>query len=860
MNSLKKYETPETAHLSDVVDSICQQNKAADDAIIQEAKPKESKKERRRREKAEKALKKKSKKLIIPKTVQESIPYKRVYPESGIIEVQDGVFCRCYLLKDVNFDDADVNHQEIMFSRWCDFLNSIPLNGALQICGSQQLRNMEDFKRTVLYDMKNEKLDEYREEQNDLRMKDIESGKNNMVKSKYAVIRITAQSYEAVKPIFARIDVDTARYIREIGDAGVVPLSAGQWLEVLHDIYNPSKVGVFGNILERNEKGELVHSSSEKFSFENMKMMGLTTKDVVGPDSLNFTNADYGMVGKTYFRALYVKKFPVKMDHRFFSLLSDVNCRLVASIHYEPISIDKSMNMVKIRLNNAKSQVMANEMKAAKAGYSSDLIPVNVQEAKMELQLQREALQNGQNLFFVTVVIVHFADSLDQLNLDTKAIESVSKARLTDLAVLTTMQENGLNACLPLCNSSLEVKHTMLTESAAIFFPFSMQEMYDITGQYYGINSETGNLILLNRCNAANANGLIVGLSGYGKSVLAKEEILLALLRHPEDQFIILDPEGEYIRLAEALGGEVIHINPSANSHINLFDTDLQDIKKIREEKLDFIVSMFDTILTSACQPPVSPTQRSIIDRCIKNVYEPYLNSMDENGAYDEELLPTLKIYYAEMRRQDGYEAMQLADILETYAVGSLDVFAHKTNVEYHSRLVVYDMKEMGTVMKTMGELVALSNIWNDLSKGRSEGHNVWIYIDEMHLLFRNASSVSFLSNLYKRARKYGGIPTGITQSVSDLLINDQAADIIKNSQFIQMLSQSVDDREALMNLLHISEAQIKHITSAPKGHGLIWDGTHCCPFTNEIPTDTKLYSLVTTKLSEVHAQEQAES
>ena len=854
----KKQNIPsEIEHLEDVVNTISEQkaNLKEQSNEKKEEKPKETRKERRIRKRAEKKLRKKSKKLIIPKTVQESIPYRCIYPDTGIIETDPGVFCKIYKLQDINFEVATDEDQVDMFKAWGVFLNSIPNQSAMQIVVHQQQRNLEDFKRTALIELKGDRLDALRQEQNDLRLKDIQRGKNSLAQYKYIVIKTPASSYEAVVPMYSRIDAETVALIKAVGDAFVEPLPAGKVLEVLHDIYNPNQVGLFGNAPEINPQTGEVHFSAEKFSFRDMQTMGLSTKDTVGPDSLYFDD-NYGKVGDVYFRALYIQNYSRRGDVRFLKVLSDVDCKMVTSITFEPIPMETALKIIKTASNNTRSNVIEKQKQASKSGYSPDLIAPDIQEESAEYLALRDALTNdNQKMFFVTTVIVHFADTLDQLNLDTAAIQSVGRSRMMEIKPLTYQMEKSLNACLPLCQNKLDIKRCFITECASLLFPFCTQELYDENGGiYYGLNKTSNNLILVNRLNSDNSNGIIVGASGKGKSMMAKSEIIRKYISST-DQIIIIDPDGEYARLANILGGEVIHVSPSSSAHINLFDIDMlatKDGEKPLAEKTNFIITIFDTILTASGQYPLTPQQRSVLDRCIGKAYNLFLDSRDESGNYDDSKLPTLKDLYEILRLEDGYEAMSLADIIEMYATGSQNMFAHHTNVSYHSRLVVYDIKDMGEAMKVLGELVVLNNVWTEITKGRKEGRNVWFYIDEMHLLFKNASSVNFLSNLYKRARKYGGIPTGITQNISDLLQIDEARNLIKNSEFVIMLDQSADDREALQELLHIPPALMNNITNAPPGHGLIRCGASVVPFVNDIPKETLLYRASTTKLSEV--------
>ncbi len=854
MHNKKEIENPETDFLEEVVDTIVEQKEAIREEARREKEqvPKKTPKEIRQERKALKKLRRKSKKLKIPRTVQDTIPYNWVYPDTGIIETTDGVFSKSFLLHDINYDSARDNEQDGMFKKFGSLLNSLPSNSLMQIMVHHQQRNMTEFQSVAMMPMEGDELDSLRKEQNDLRLKEIRRGSNELVQYKYMTIATGAPSYKAILPTFSRMEAEVIKNVSQIGGAVAEPLSSAKRLEVLHDIYNPNSVGLFGNNMERDPRTRRMAYRKDKFSFDILAQMGLTTKDVIGPDSFFFDDK-YGKVGDYFFRVLYISHFPAQSDDQLLKQLSDVECKMVTTITFQPIRMDITQKMISTALSNANRNMIERQKTAAKSGYNPDLVTPEARDLSDEWTAVREAINhNGQKLFFVTAVIVHFAETMEQLDQDTSAIQAVGRTRLTEIKTLTGQQPAGLSACLPLGLNSLDIKRTMITDCASIFIPFSNQELYDpVGGISYGINAISHNLILINRRNSTNGNAVIIGSSGTGKSVSAKIEMLLVYLSS-HDHIRIIDPDGEYARLAELLGGVIIHVSPGSSSHINPFDIDMEhyDDEPITE-KSSYICSLCETMLDSPVG--INASQKSIIDRCVKAIYQPYIASKDpDTGKYDETKLPTLKLFYEELRKQNGYDAMQLAEAVEFYAVGTQSMFAYHTNIEYNARFVVYDIKDVGDAMKHLAELVVISNIWNDITQGRKEGRNVWFYIDEAHLLFQNRTSAEFLRDLYKRARKYGGLPTAITQNATDLVHNPIASAMIKNSEFVQILSQSQEDRECLGQLLNIPPNQLDFITNAPPGHGLIYDGSHIVPFINEIPKDTLLYKAVTTKLSEV--------
>jgi len=804
-----------------------------------------------RKKKAYKA-KKQAKKIKVPKTVQDSIPYFAVYEDDGIIETEKGTFTKSYLLQDINYQIAKQQEQEEMFIKYGEFLNSFDPTIRFQISIIQNNVNMHDFEEKVMLKMKDDNLDELREERNRMLKTKLLEGKNNLKKEKYLTVAVKCNSYEEAQTQFARLDTEINGHINKIGNSTATVVSTVGRLEILHDIYNDVADGEFCNQYVFDENGNPV-PAPEKFSFKLMKQLGMTTKDMIGPSSMEF-KSDYGKLGDKFFRTLFLRNLPTFLGDDVLSSLTNTDCNMITSILFEPIEGDKGIEMARRQIVNINANVVKEQKKASKSGYSPELIAPQLRDSAEEAtNLLRDLTGKNQKLFYTTLVIVHFADTLEQLNLDTDSIMSIGRRLVCDVKKLSWQQENGLNTALPLATNKLSIKRSLTTESAAVFMPFVNQELNDPKGgMYYGNNAISHNLIMLNRRNLKNGNGFIFGTPGSGKSMSAKQEMLTVLLSS-DDVVIVIDPEGEYYPMAALLGGEVIRIAPGGNVHINPFDIDMNydsddDPMSI---KSDFIASICETV--AGDRFGLSPGQRSIIDRCVRKVYEPFFASFnEETKEYDKSKLPTLKDFYDLLRVQSGYEAMNLADGLEMYVDGSLNIFAHHTNVEYSKRFVVYDIKDIGQNMKAMGLQVVLDNVWNRIVAGRSEGRNTWFFIDEIYLLFKSQASAEFLRQLYKRARKYGGIPTGITQNVSDLLENDIARTMISNCEYILMLNQAPLDRVQLGEMLNMSSTEMEHITNANPGEGLIYNGSVKVPFINQLPKDSKAYQAMTTRLSEV--------
>lgn len=806
------------------------------------------------------ALQKKTKKLKIPKTAQETIPYYAVYEHDGIIETEPGVYTKSYLLGDVNYKIARREEQEEMFAHYGELLNSFDPTSRFEITINQKNINMAEFERQAMLPMKNDGLDHLRNEQNERIQKKIRESKNCLEKEKYLTVSVRARNITEAQNMFARLDAEVAVYVGKIGRATATPLSTTRRLEILHDIYNMGNEGCFGNNVVQMPDGTINFDPENKFKFDIMKKMGMTTKDMIAPDMFDF-KADYGMLGDTYFRALYLKKIPNFLVDDILEKLTDTDCNMLTSLQFIPVDGERAQKMARNQITRINASVIEKQKNASKAGYSADLISPDLMDASNEAaQLLGDLTSKNQKLFYMTLVIVHFADDKQKLDEDTKNIMTIGRAMVVSISKLQGQQELGLNSALPLAYNQLEIRRTLTTESAAVFMPFTNQELNDRKGgMYYGTNSISHNLIMFNRRNLKNGNGFIFGTPGSGKSMSAKQEMMTVLLSS-DDDVIVVDPEGEYYPMAEMLGGqvsEVVRIIPGGDVHINPFDMDMNydsddDPLSIQS---DFIMSLCETI--GADRYGLSAQQKSAIDRCVRKVYEPYLGSKDPaTGKYDKELLPTLVEFWEHLSAQPGYESRQLAEALEMYVTGSLNFFAHRTNVEYNKRFVVYDIKEIGSNMKTMGLLVVLNNIWNRIVAGRAEGKNVWVFIDEMHILFKTESSAEFLRQMYKRARKYGGIPTGITQNVDDLLNSDIARTMISNSEYLLLLNQAQMDLAQLSILINMSPTEMEYVSNVSPGHGILYNGVVKVPFENTLDKNTMMYNAMTTKLDEVKERE----
>ncbi len=782
----------------------------------------------------------------VPRTSQQSIPYYGVY-DNGVIEVSEGHFSKSYLIEDVNFKIASAEEQEDIFIRYGEFLNAFGPEVHIEITVFNRNIDSDRVRDDILMKMKGDSYDYLREEQNKILLDKMAEGKNNLAHEKYLTVTVEADSIDSANTVFTRLDNEINTNLRVINGADTVPLTIEERLGILYDIYNMESPVAF------NSKRTIKDKTIDSFSLENTRKLGLTTKDLIAPSAIVVKN-DHMMFDDKYCRVLFVESLPSFLSTEFFNEITSLPCNMLTSVHFESLQQDKAIKLIRNQIVNINANVIDKQKKASKGGYDPSLISPELQKAQQEAQrLLQDITSRNQKMFLVTFAVAVFGDSLEDLNNKTSMVTSVGSKHLCVVKKLNWQQEYGFATALPIGRNRLEAKRLLTTETASLFIPFSTQELSHKNGIYYGLNAVSHNLILFDRKLSANANGIVLGTSGSGKSFSCKREILNVLLSTDDDVYVI-DPEREYSPLAELLDGEIIQLSPASKTHLNPFDMDLRyaDDGDPVKLKSDFILSLCETIVNS--RGGLSSAQEAIIDRCVIRTYEPYLSYLsknEDNHYYDNKHCPTFKEFYECLRSQPELEAQQIALALEHYTNGSFDAFAHRTNVNTSKRFIVYDIKEIGTQMKEMGLQVCLNDIWNKIIANSKQGKRSWFYIDEFYLLTQTDSSARFLQQIFKRARKWGGIPTGITQNVEDMLARPEARSVIENCDFIMMLKQSPIDRIELGNLLGISQTQMSFIKDADKGQGLIYTGKTIVPFVDKYPHDTESYRVMSTTIED---------
>lgn len=798
------------------------------------------------------STKKKSKDSIrIPRTVQESIPYVATY-RNGIIEIERGVFTKSYPIEDVNFNQAAELEQEAIFDGFSGLLNTIDPSVKMQVSVYNRTIDMQKFSESVLFKPQDDGYNAYRDSYNTMILEKTKSAQNNIRREKYLTLTVEEPGIAEANQTFLRLDEQINQALKRITDKETLPMSLEERLGILYDIYNQDSPYPF------MQKVDTKDGIVESFSLDNCRRLGIQTKDCIGPESMEF-NTDYFTIGDRYGRTMFLSQLPTILRASILSELSSLPTNMLTSVHYHSMSQDKAVKLIRHQNLNINANMIDAQKKAAKNGYSGELISPELQASKDEAaSILDDVTVKNQKLFMVTVALTIFAADKEELNKYTKQIQAIAMKYICQLKTLNFQQEAGFDTTIPLGYNRIFTERMLTTESASVFMPYSSQEIIQPNGMYYGLNADSKNMILFNRTNSKNANGVILGTPGSGKSFSAKREMLNVLLNSPDEVYVI-DPEREYSPMAKALGGEVVKIAPGSGIYVNPMDMDLKyaDDEDPIQLKADFICSLCETAIGG--KYGLNPIQETIIDRCVRKLYENYEAAMKAKSeregqliTFDSELCPTLVDFYNELLAQNEPEAKNVALSLERYTLGSLDSFAHRTNVEINNRFTIYDIKDIGSGMMEMGLRVCLNDIWNKMISNRKKNKRTWFYIDEFYLLTQTDSSAKFLQQIWKRARKWNGVPTGITQNVADLLENKEARAIISNSDFVLMLNQSPLDRQELAGMLNISSSLLKNITNAGPGHGLIYTGTTIIPFIDEFPKNNLLYPLLTSKPSEV--------
>ena len=760
-------------------------------------------------------------------SAQKSIPYREM-AKDGICRVQEKYYSKTIRFYDINYQLAQNEDKNAIFENWCDFLNYFDSSIHFQVSFINHHSSMKEFESAIQIRPQNDAFDDVRMEYAQMLKNQLAKGNNGRVRTKYITFGIEAENIREAKPKLERIEADILNNFKVLG-VSAYPLSGEERLQILYETFNPEEKVPF------------------QFSYDRVLRSGMGTKDFIAPTSFVFRDGKTFQMGNTIGAASYLQILAPELTDKMLAEFLDMDRNLIVNLHIQSLDQMKAIKLVKSKVTDINRMKIEEQKKAVRSGYDMDIIPSDLNTYGGEAKRLLEDLQSrNERMFLVTVLFLNTAKTKQELDNAVFQTGGIAQKYNCSLRRLDYMQEQGLMSSVPLGLNLIPIKRALTTTSTAIFVPFTTQELF-MAGEslYYGLNALSNNMIMVDRKKLKNPNGLILGTPGSGKSFSAKREITNAFFV-TQDDIIIGDPEGEYYPLVNALGGQVIHISPTSHDYINPMDINLDysDDDNPLGFKSDFILSLCELIMGS--RNGIEAEEKSVIDRCLPIVYQKYFeNPVPEN-------MPVLGDLYQCLREQKEVQAQRIATALEIYVNGSLKVFNHRTNVELNNRIVCFDIKDLGKQLKKLGMLIVQDQVWNRVTVNRALHKSTRYYIDEFHLLLKEEQTAAYSVEIWKRFRKWGGIPTGITQNIKDLLASREIENIFENSDFIYMLNQAAGDRQILAKQLNISPHQLSYVTNSGEGEGLIFYGSTIIPFKDKFDKSLRLYALMTTKPSDL--------
>lgn len=767
-------------------------------------------------------IKREQERFIIPKSVQDVIPIKAVYKD-GIFLLSNNNYSKTFKFSDINYHIAsDEEKKELMQGYW-SVINSFGAGVTIKLTINNHKLDRAEFEKSILIPFKYDGLDRYRKEYNEMLL-DKANSSNCIVQDKYFTVTVSKKKIEDARAFFNRIGNDLNARLSKIGSK-CEPLTADDKLRIFHNFY---RVG--------NEQ-------NYNLDFEQLMNNGCDIRDYIGPDSMDF-ESDCMKINDKYCRTIFLRNYGTFVDDNTVSDLTSINRNLMLSVDFIPIPTGEATKEVdKVLLGIQTDKANFNRKQIQNNNYGATNYDLEQREGEI-LEIKNDMRNRDQRIYETLITMVITADTKQELDNVTETIFSkVADSSTNQFATLRYQQLDGLNTVLPFGTRKINCFRTLTTESLAAFMPFNAQEMQHKHGTYYGQNAISNNMIFINRNKLLNGNCIVLGVSGGGKSFFVKEDITSIFLSDENADILAIDPEREYHPLVTTLGGEVINISANSENHINAMDmnANYEDDKNPIATKAEFIMSLCEQLIGET----VDAKDKSIIDRCCRNVYDEYIKSGYKIAP------PTLQDFREELLKQSEIEAQEIALAIELFTNGSLDTFAQPTNVDTSNRLICFDIHDLGSQLLPVGMLVVLDNILNRITSNRRKGRTTYIFIDEIYILLAQKYSADFLYRVWKRVRKYGAFATGITQNVGDMLQSHTASTMVSNSEFVVMLNQSGQDKVKLAKLLDISDNQTEFYTNVDAGHGLMKIGSSLVPYINKFPKDTELYKLMTTKPNE---------
>ena len=764
----------------------------------------------------------------VPRTAQQSIPFQRMF-EDGTCRVRSGYYTRTIQFQDINYQLAQQEDKTAIFEEWCSFLNFFDSSIRFELSFMDLSTDTESFERSICIPFQRDGFDDVRAEYSQMLRQQLAKGNNGLTKTKFLTFGIHGDSMRQVKPRLEHIQNDLLNNFHRLGVLAQ-PLNGAQRLKLMHDMFHMDGPSRFC------------------FDWKDLAPSGLTVKDAIAPTAFAFKTSRTFQMGGIFGAVSFLSITASDLSDQLLKDLLDMDSSQIVTMHIQSVDQNKAIKTVKRTITELDRSKIEEQKKAIRAGYDMDILPSDLATYGRDAKaLLKELQSQNERMFLVTFLVLNTGRTEQELENNVFQASSIAQKHNCSLCRLDYQQEQGLMSSLPLADNQIEIQRGLTTSRTAIFIPFTTQELYQSGKEslYYGLNSLSQNLIMVDRKKLKNPNGLILGTPGSGKSFSAKREITNAFLVTADD-IIICDPEAEYAPLVQRLKGQVIKISPNSTQFINPMDINgnYSEEENPLALKADFILSLCELVVGG--KEGLLPVEKTVIDRCVHLIYRRYFaDPRPEN-------MPLLEDLYEALLQQEEKEAHHVATALEIYVKGSLNLFNHRTNVDVNNRIVCYDIKELGKQMKKIGMLVVQDQVWGRVTANRSAGRSTRYYVDEFHLLLKEEQTAAYSVEIWKRFRKWGGIPTGLTQNVKDLLSSREVENIFENSDFVYMLNQAAGDRQILAKQLNISPHQLSYVTHSGEGEGLLFFGNVILPFVDRFPQELELYRIMTTKLGEV--------
>lgn len=801
--------------------------------------PQEGVIDKRVKKELEKAVSKAKRMGKIPESAQETIPYRKAFAD-GIFETEPGYYTKTLAFEDINYQLLDKTDKGDKFEHWCDLINSFSPNVQYELNYYNQRVSRKEYKSDFQISLTRDDFDVVKKEYSGMLLHQLEKGSNDIKQERYITFGVQAKNYKSAKIHLEKIATTLQKNFMRFNCKSRI-IDGMERLKIMFRIFH--------------------QGSEEKFMWNfNLPIdTGLSSKDFIAPSSFDFKPSEqldatrFFRCGEDWGAASYIKIFAADMEDRIIADLLGIHSTMLITIHVNVLPQTTAINRAKEELNNVQRMKMKEQQYAVRKGFDMDLLPPDlVDYQKGAEKLVGDLRNSNERLFLATITVIQLAKTKKELEENIFEVNSKLEEYQCSLVRLDNRQEQGFMSALPLGKNMIEIKRMLTTTNKAIFIPFTTETLYTPKGQYYGINALSNMMITLNRKALVNPNGLVFGKPGYGKTFAIKREIIDVFLRTGDD-IMVIDPEGEYRYLTRMLKGQVIELSVGSKYYINPLDIDMELSSNEEDEEYDaisakcsFVLSLCD--LTLSDRGALTKKETSIIDGCCRRMYERYAQNPKP------EQMPVMEDLQNELLKVEGRGkeiAGDLALAMDILVHGSLSYFNHRTNVHVEQRVVCYDIKRMQKNMWDAVMLIIQDHIWGRVARNRELKKGTWVNIDEYHLLLRKPITAAYCVDMWKRFRKWGGIPTGITQNVKDLFRSPEIQNILDTTDFILILNQAGDDAKILADHLNISNDEMAYIKTGEAGKGLLFAGNTKIPFKDEFPRETLCYQIMTTKPGE---------